>query len=289
MKRSRGETVFQVFLVLLMLLIFAVVALPILNIVSISLSESDAILSNSVGLYPKGFYTLAYREILTGSAFLRSLANTVGVTAVGTALSLMVIVLVAYALSKDFFGKKAATYFFVLTMYFSGGLIPTYLLIANYLGMRNTYFAYILPALVNVFYIIVVRSQVEALPASLVEAATIDGAGEFTIAFRIVIPTISPTIAAVSMFIALAKWNMWFPVMLYSNKESLWTLQYYLRAVVFDRFLVYSEMISSEGKPIPAQNYQMAAIVLVALPIVCIYPFVQKYFVKGILTGSVKG
>jgi len=200
--------------------------------------------------------------------------------------------MIAYALSKEFFfGKKLVTYFFVITMYFSGGLIPTYLVISNYLNLNNSYLAYILPSLVNVFYVIVVRSQLETVPQDLIDSGYIDGANEFRVLFNIILPVITPTIAAVSMFIALGRWNMWFPVLLYSTKENMWTLQYYLRNVVFGKFLENTKNAPQmvDADIIPPKNYQMASIILVALPIVSIYPFVQKYFVKGILAGSVKG
>lgn len=292
MKRTVPEKVFYVFNILFMLLIMSTVILPILNIISISLSSNEAVASNSVGLFPKGFETGAYVKIITDSVFLKSLLNTVGVTVIGTILSVLVTAMAAYSMSKKFFFKKFFTYYFVVTMYFSGGLIPTYLLVSKYLGLRNSYAAYVLPLLVNVFYMIVLRTQIESLPSSLMDAAQIDGANEYQTVFKIVLPLIVPTIAAISMFVALNKWNMWFPVLLYTSKKELWTLQYFLRAMVFDKLLAAMSdpgIDTSAEEIISPINYQMASIILVALPIVSIYPFVQKYFVKGILTGAVKG
>lgn len=292
MKRSLSERVFYGFNILVMILIMSTIVLPILNIISISFSSNEAVVSNSVGLLPKGFQTGAYVKILTDNVFLRSLINTVGVTVVGSVLSVLIITMAAYSMSKKFFGKKFFTYFFVVSMYFAGGLIPTYLLISKYLNMRNTYLAYILPMLVNVFYMIVLRTQIESLPSSLMDAAQIDGASEYHIIFLIVLPLITPTIAAITMFIALNKWNLWYPVLLYTSKQELWTLQYFLRAMVFDKLLAAMsnpELNTASESIISPINFQMASIILVALPIVSIYPFVQKYFVKGILTGAVKG
>lgn len=292
MKKSLSEKIFQVFDIMLMVFIMSTIILPIMNIISVSFSSTKAVNSNSVGLFPIGFQTVAYKKILTDSVFLRSLINTVFVTSVGTLLSVIVITLAAYGLSKRFYGKKTITYFFIVTMYFSGGLIPTYLLVSKYLNMRDTLLAYMLPYLVNVFYLIVLRSQIESLPPSLMESAHIDGANEYQTLFMIVLPLLAPTIAAVSMFIALNKWNMWFPVLLYSSKNETWTLQYFLRAMVFDKVL--AAMSNPEYNADPSDmtsplNFQNASIVLVAAPIVMIYPFVQKYFVKGIITGAVKG
>lgn len=292
MKRSFGEKVFQIFDIFLMVAVLSIIILPMMHIFSVSVSDSKAITTLKVGLFPVGFNMAAYKKIITDMVFARSFFNTVTITIINTFLSLIVITMVSYALSKGYFyGKKFITYFFVISMYFSGGLIPSYLLVSRYLKLNNTYLAYILPALVNVFYIIVVRSQIEAVPKDLVEAAFIDGAGEFTVLFRIIIPVVLPTIAAISMFVALGCWNMWFPVLLYANRKEMWTLQYYLRAVVFEKFLAATaDIVQVAGSDIiPPQNFQMASILLVALPIVAIYPFVQKYFVKGILVGSVKG
>lgn len=292
-KRATGEKLFQVFNIFLMIIIMASVLLPIMHIISVSVSDSRAITTLGVGLLPVGFKPDAYISIIGETIFMRSFINTIIITVISTILSLAIIIMVAYALSKKYFlGKSFFVYFFVITMYFSGGLIPSYLLVSKYLKLNNTYLAYILPILVNVFYIIVVKSQVEAIPTDLIEAAYIDGAGEYKILFRIVIPVIKPTAAAIGMFTILNCWNMWFPVLLYTDRREMWTMQYYLRAVVFEKFLANN----AENAPavvgadvIPPQNYQMACIILVSLPVVSIYPFVQKYFVKGILAGSVKG
>lgn len=291
MKKSLGEKIFQYFNILFMLAVIAIIILPFMNIISLSVSDREAILSNSVFLWPKGFNFAAYKKIIGSMVFIRSLINTIGIVVIGTFISIILTLMVSYALTKDFLGKKFATYYFLITMYFSGGLIPTYLIVTKYLNLRNTYAALILPYLISVFYIIVMRSQIENIPSSIFDAAYIDGANEFQTVFKIVLPTIIPTIAAISMFFALNKWNSWFPVMIYTDYEEFWTLQYYLRVVVLSKFLEArdsTELILEEAQ-IPEENFRMAAIILVALPIVSIYPFVQKYFVKGIISGAVKG
>jgi putative aldouronate transport system permease protein len=199
-----------------------------------------------------------------------------------------------YSLSKDFYGKKIVNYYFVITMYFSGGLIPTYLLITKTLKLTNNYLAIILPALVNVFYIVIIRTQIEQVPESLIESAWLDGAKEYQVLFKIIMPVIKPTIAAIGMFVALSAWNIWFNIMVYTPKQECWTLQYYLRQIITDPSLSAKEIeggadIIASKKLAHPKNYQSAAIVLVALPVVLIYPFVQKYFVKGMFVGSVKG
>lgn len=291
MKKTRGERIFQYFDIFIMLCIMALVIFPVLYIMSVSVSSQEAIQNNRITFYPIGFNTAAYADILDNATFLRSLFNTLFVTVAGTVLSVFMTLLVSYAMSREFPGKKIYTYFLVFTMYFSGGLIPTYIVYTRYLHLRNTYWVLFLPAIVNVFYIIVMRSQIEALPKSVHEAAYIDGASEIKTAFLITLPMISPTIAAIAMFFALNFWNSWFNVMVYEDSNKMWTLQYFLRAVVFDKFLTAAEdsTAATAESQIPAENFRMAAIVLTAAPIVAIYPFVQKYFVKGIIAGSVKG
>ena len=291
MKKSRQEIAFQVTDVIIMILVLLTIVLPFMHIFSVSVSSDESVTALSVGLLPKGFNVAAYKEILGQSVFLRSFANTVLVTIVTTAGSIFINFMAAYAFSKEFFAKRVITYFFVFTMYFGGGLIPTFILMTNWLHLTNNYLAFILPSLVNVFYIIIMRSQIESIPPSLGEAAVIDGATEFQVMTKIILPTMTATIAAICMFVALGMWNMWYPVMLYSNRREYWSLQYFLRIVVFEKSMDYqTEGLAgiSEAETFNPQNYQMAAIILVALPVVAIYPFIQKYFVKGILVGSVK-
>lgn len=290
MKVSAGRRVFQIFNLFIMLFICAVIVMPLMHVLAISVSNGKAILNMDVGLIPKGFNTQVYSEIIVSKLFLRSLVNSVGVTIVFAIAAVIVCVMASYAFSRKFFGKTALSYYFVITMYFSGGLIPTYLLISKYLKMYNTYLPLILPGLVSVFYILVIRSQIEQIPPSLTEAAIIDGANQFRVLFSVIIPSIKPTLAAICMFLVLGKWNSWFDVLVYVRDDKMWTLQYFLRMVVFSKDLMQDMTQAIDvNSVITAENYKMAAIILVALPVVCVYPFVQKYFVKGMLAGSVKG
>lgn len=293
-KTSAGEIVFAIFNTVLLLLVTSTIVLPLLNIFSVSTSEARAILNREVGLWPIGFNMSAYIDVLSRDVFKSSFINSVGLTAVYTFLALAINTLAAYGFSKPFFGKKVIMYLFVFTMYFGGGLIPTYMLVTQTLGLFNSYLAYILPALVNVFYMIVIRSQIEALPPSLSEAAELDGANEYQLFLHIIIPSVTSTLAAIGMFLALSMWNMWYSVLLYTNKDRMWTLQYMLRAIVFEQAMRGDDTLAAQAAAVSVEdsftpaNFQNAAIILVAMPIVCIYPFVQKYFVKGILVGAVK-
>lgn len=294
MKITKSRAAFNFINGFVLILFCMLIILPFMHIISVSISDKDAIIKMSVGILPKGFNFGAYKEIITEKVFLRALVNTVFLTAAVTVLGVLVDIMAAYCFSRKFFGKKVITYIFIFTMYFTGGLIPLYLVVTRYLHMFNSYFALLLPGLVNVWYIIIVRTQIEAIPDSLTEAAKIDGAKDYQVLFSIIIPAITSTIAAIGMFIALTAWNQWFNVMIFTDKKELWTLQYYLRCVVFDKTISQTGQAARATaaaaglQTLTAENFQMAAIVLVALPIIAIYPFMQKYFVSGILTGSVK-
>lgn len=289
MKVSAGRYVFKGINLLFMLFICAIILFPFMHILALSFSKSSAAVGMEVGIIPHGFTLDAYRETIVSSRFLRALVNSIGLTAVHTVLSLLVCVMAAYAFSMKFYGKTVINCYFVITMYFSGGLIPSYLLVAKQLKLYNTYWAILLPGLVSVFYIIIMRSQIEQIPPSLMEAALVDGATQIQVLFYIIVPTIMPTLAAVCMFLVLDKWNSWFEVLVYVRDDSLWTLQYYLRAVVFSKELsIDLNKVNVVHSDVTGENFRMAAIILVALPVVCVYPMVQKYFVKGILVGSVK-
>ncbi|MEN6316317.1 MAG: carbohydrate ABC transporter permease [Clostridiaceae bacterium] len=297
-KKSFSRKTFDVFNSLFMILLSASVIFPFIHIISISLSKKDYIMSKSVGLIPKGFNLGAYRIIITDDIFQRAFANTIFLTAVITILSMIVNVIASYAFTKNFYGKKFINYIYLITMFFSGGIIPYFILIAQKLHWYNNFCALIFPALVSYYYIIIIRSQIATIPSSLIESAYIDGANELRTIVHIVIPSILPTIAAISMFTAIGAWNQWFPNLLFTDKKSLWTLQYYLRAIVLEKSMdykmLYNIQYSSQGtlfneSALTSVNYQMAAIIVVIIPVASIYPFIQKHFVKGILLGSVKG
>jgi len=291
MKVSIGKRVFDICNFLIMVCLCSTIVLPFIHIFAVSVSDSTYITNMQVGLFPKGFYLKAYEELVVNRVFVRTFVNTVIITIVFSFLSVLICVMASYAFSRKFYGKKTINYFFILTMYFNGGLIPTYLIVSRYLSMYNTYAALIIPGLVSVFYIIVMRTQIEQIPVSLTEAAIIDGANQFQVLFKVIIPTVKPTIAAISMFLILGKWNSWFDVLIYIRDKNKWTLQYYLREIVFMHELAVESdaLVKVDQTIVTAQNYKMAAIILVALPVIALYPFVQKYFVKGMLAGSIKG
>ncbi len=213
MKVTVEKRIFDVLNFLFMLSLCAVIVLPFVHIIAVSLSHGQAVTRMEVGLWPVSPTWSAYEKMVINRTFIRSFINTIVVTIVYTSAAIVICVMSAFVFSKEFFGKKVLNYYFVITMYFSGGLIPTYIWVARYLKLYNSYWVLVIPGLVSVFYIIVVRTQIQQIPISLTEAAIIDGATQAQVLFKVIIPSIKPTIAAISMFLILGKWNGWFDVL----------------------------------------------------------------------------
>ena len=294
MKRiSSSRIMFNIINFLLLMTIVLSILLPFFHVVSISLSSKEYIIKKAVTFWPKGFEISAYKNMITKPLFISAFINSVLVTACYTFFFVLINLMAGFAFTKKFIFKKVLIYYFLIPMYFSGGLIPTYILVTQYLKWYNTYFALIIGQFFSFFYMVIIRSQIEAIPSELSESARIDGAGEFSVLFKIILPTVKGTIAAVAMFAVLGKWNSWFDVMIYTNKNSMWNLQYFLRTIIMDKTMLkdilVSDMLTNADTNITSENYKMAAIMLVSLPIISVYPFVQKYFVKGLLVGAVKG
>lgn len=268
------------------IVILVLVLLPFVIVVSTSLSSNVAI-SRAGGLvvFPTDLSLDAYREIISGGVVGRALVVSLAVTAVGTAISLTATVLAAYGLSRrGSYGHRVILTFVLLTLLFTPGIIPTYLAVKQY-GLLDQYWALILPTAVNAFNLIIVRNFFMGIPQELLDAARIDGAGEWRILRTIMIPLSKAVIAVVGMFYAVAYWNSFFNALLYLSDESKWPLQLVLRIFVLQGQAVE---VSSEVPP-PQQALQMAIVVLAILPVVIAFPFVQRHFTKGVVVGAVKG
>ena len=247
------------------------------------------------GLYflPRKLSFASYKDILTRSTFLHSILVTLARTAVGTPLAVLATTALAYVLSrKELLWKKPITLLFIFTMYFGGGLVPYYMVLKN-LGMLNNFIVFIFPNLVSVYNMILVRNYIEGMPDALFEAAKIDGANDLTIFFRLVLPLSKPIIATVAVFVAVGHWNSWFDVMLYNSSGKWDTLQVYLRKILLESEQA-SRLLSEQKqyafmKNLTTSSIRAATTMIVTIPIVCIYPFLQKYFVGGITIGAVKG
>lgn len=293
-KFSTGDISFNIFNYSLMILISVVTLYPFLNVLAISLNNSVDTVKGGITIFPREFTFLNYTQILKTDALITSIIISVLRTVIGTATGIICTGMVAFTISRrDFFAGKFVTILYVITMYVSGGLIPEYMLIRN-LHLTNNFMVYILPGLISVFNVIVLRSFIDGLPFELQESAKLDGANDFIIFYKIIFPLCLPAIATLSLFIAVGQWNSWFDTYLYtSSNKNLTTLQFELQKILLSsqssgRQDIYgsSDMISQ--KRISPESIRMAMTIVATVPILLVYPFVQKYFMKGLTLGAVK-
>ena len=271
-------------------LIFTIVCFyPFLYVVAMSFSSTNAILSGKVVLFPVEFQLTAYEEILKKKQIWDSIGVTIQSTLFGTALSLVLTILAAYSLSKkDLKGRKILAGLILFTMYFGGGIIPT-LLVVKGVGLYDTVASLYIPNAVSVFNFIVIRTFFRELPPDLEEAAFLDGANHLQILSRVVMPLSKPIIATIGLFYAVGYWNDYFSALLYIQDPTKYSLQLRLRSLLFTEELNTIGAGDMAGTPVMAESLKMASIVVGTIPIILIYPWLQKYFVKGVMLGSVKG
>ena len=272
-----------IFLVLLALLCF----LPLLNLLAISLSGKAAANSGRVVFWPIDFTTLAYEKTFRNGNFLRSLGISFLRTFVGTAFSMFVIITAGYALSKEFKGRTALMWFFVFTMLFSGGLIPSYMVNTS-LGLKNSFWVYILPGAFGCYNLILIMNFFKTIPKSLEEAALIDGAGFFTVLRKIYLPLSKAGLATVALFIMVGNWNEWFTGILYMSDTKNYPLASFLQVIVVQGNQQDLAMDPTSAAMMSERTIKAAQVFIGALPILLVYPFLQKYFVTGIVMGAVK-
>lgn len=288
-KESFGERMYT-FLVYALLACFCLLILiPLLHIIAGSFSDPMALLRGEVSLLPKGFTLDMYTKVFKDSDIWNGYWNTIVYTVVGTCISVALTACGAYPLSrKDFFGRNVIMGLFAFTMFFTGGMIPTYLLVKQ-LGMLNTIWALVLPSAVSTYNLIIMRTFFQTtIPNELVESASLDGCNDLGVFFRIVIPLAAPIFAVMVLFYGVAQWNSWFPALLYISDRELYPLQMVLREVLIQSDI--SNMAGASGDvEIIGDGLKYATMVVATLPIMCLYPFLQKYFVKGVMIGAVKG
>ncbi len=277
------------------LVLFTVmIIVPFANIIALSLSSSEAITMGKVSLWPVGLNVESYKVVLSNVSFLTAFRNSVFLTVVNTALVISTALLAAYALShKDFVGRRAILTYYLIPLYFSGGLIPTYLLVTNILHLDNTFLALILPVVTSPFLIVIFTNTIRQLPRDLFDAAEIDGAGDITIIFRVVMPLMLPMVAAFIVYNAVNYWNDWANCLYYIRDPGKYTLSYKLRELINNVSQEYDarnlvKTVVNVGLVHP-DNVRGAALLISILPIVVVYPFVQKYFIHGVIVGAVKG
>lgn len=287
---KRGLTLADYINYCLLLFISLVCLFPFLYVFSVSFTDPKTYIPLQFYLFPEKWSLAAYKYILSTNSFENAMKSTVFITVVGTVLNLAVTFTMAYGLTKTGLpGRKMIMGAVVFTLVFSAGLVPTYLLVKQ-LGLLNSYWALIWPSLTNAWSLIVVKSFMDALPSELEDAAKIDGCNDLGVFMRIVIPLSMPAIAAFSLFFAVAHWNTYFNALMYLSDTEKWTLQVLVKTLVIDSDSngVGAAGASDEGI-VPQETIRMAAILLSMAPILVVYPFLQKYFAKGVLLGSVKG
>ena len=288
--KTAGDKIFHWGIMIFLTAAVAVAIIPFFNIISVSLSSSEAITKGEVSLFPIGFNTEAYKTVLNDASMIFSLGYTIALTLIYTLLAMLVTLCGAYALAQQrLYGRKIFMTIIVITMYFDSGVIPQYLLNKS-LGITNTALVLVLPCLLSAYNMIVLKTFVEDIPASIEESARIDGATDFTIMFKIILPLLKPAIATVSLFYAVSRWNTFQDVIYYIQNTSLFTLQYKLQMMI--DISQSNELTQFEGanlSKLTPENLKSASIIFAAVPIMAVYPFAQKYFVKGVTLGSVKG
>ena len=296
-KESLQDRIFLAFVYVFVAAALIVTLYPLIYILSASISDPSYVNSGEMWLLPMGITWEGYRLIFANNDIWTGYMNTIIYTVVGTLINLIVTVPAAYALSRpEFYGKKFFGIFMIITMFVSGGLIPTFLLVRN-LGMMNTMWALIIPGATSVFHIIVTRTFFQQnIPREMEEAAIIDGCSDFAMFIRIILPLSMPIIAVMALFFGVGHWNSWFSALIYLNDRSLFPLQLILREI-----LVQQDMFSMpdiiDGQTAQmmhtrqqlSQVLQYGVMIVSTLPIIMVYPFLQKYFVKGVMIGSLKG
>ena len=290
--KTKGEKGFDVFNVILMCLLIILFLYPILNVLAISLSSSFPVQRGEVTFYPIHITGKAYHNIFNNQHIWRSYANTIYVAAAGCVLGMIFSTAAAYPLAfGDFYGKKLYAFMILFTMWFGGGMIPSYLVMRN-LKLLDTHWALIFSSLAPAYYIIILRSFFQSIPISLIESAKLDGANDVVCMTRIVIPVSKPVLATVALWFIVGHWNSFLPPLMYLNDTDKYTLQVVLHDIVLQAsgklYEVEAAVHAGEGSMVIPQQVQNAVIFVSLIPMLMIYPFLQRYFVKGILIGSVK-
>ena len=290
MKRSGAEIRFSIANYLILAVCGAITLLPLVHVLSQSVSENAGVLGGKVSVYPIGFQLHTYDFVLTETGFLRSLGVSVFITAVGTLMAVFFSAVVAFPLSKSWLrGRKAFLSLFVVAMVFYPGIVPRYLLM-RYLGLLNTVWVLIIPKILNIYYMILIKNYFEGLPEELEESARIDGASNLKVLIAVVIPIAKPIMATIAIFYAVEFWNNFFAAMMFITKAQLKPVQLFLLELIRQvNDPLALQDVSKDFVDVLPQTVRSAGIVLTIVPIMLVYPFLQRHFVKGLVIGSVKG
>jgi len=285
-KKSTGEIAFNVINTVVLIILGLTTLLPFIHLVSVSISESHFVQSGNIGLLPKGFNIAPYKYVIHNPKILSAYSITILVTVVGTIISILVTSLMAYPLGKkDLVGRKVIMKLIIFTMIFNGGLVPNYILIRN-LGLINSVWSMILPVAVSAWNLIILKNFFQSIPESLEEAANIDGCSDIGILFKIIIPLSLPAISTIALFYAVPYWNTFMSAVMYINKADRFPLQVFLRQLVVAGDTGDLASVGISG--VSSEALKAASIMAATIPILLVYPFIQNYFVKGVMVGSIK-
>lgn len=296
-KKSIGYTIFKVFVVIFMLLVSVAFLFPYLNIIAKALNDSTDTSLGGITIFPRKFTLVNIQQVLSDTAIVRSSIISVLRVIIGTVIAIVILFFAAYALTKPGLrGRSAIVVFLSIPMFISGGLIPQYILYSK-LHMLNTFLIYIIPGAFSFYNMVVIRSYLQTIPSSLAESARLDGAGEVKILFRIILPLSMPILATITLWLAVHHWNDWTSTLYFVTKKNLYTLQYLLHQVIQESSRLQANNMQAlmEGRDIGTASQQTtpealkaAQIFVTTIPIICVYPWLQKYFMKGIMVGSIK-
>ena len=291
MKATKGEKTFYSINYIVLALFGLSCLLPLLNIIAVSLSGSDAIMSGTVSIFPREFSLDSYKLLFEGTNVMGAFKNSIVITVVGVILNMLFTILAAYPLSrKYFYGRKFFTMAMVFTMLFGAGMIPSYMLV-KFLGLTNTYWAIWIPGLVSTYNMLVMKSFFEGIPEELIEAARIDGCSEVRLLVSIILPLSKAVLATLTLFYGVGNWNNFMGVLIYINETSKYNLSVFVQQMIQSQSLL--QQVASENiediSQITPEGIKSAGIMVMVVPLMLVYPFLQKYFVKGVMLGSVKG
>jgi putative aldouronate transport system permease protein len=293
MKATTDRIIFNAIGYVMVTFFSLVCLIPFILVISSSITSEEYIIQHGYSLIPKAISFEGYRiSLMNPTSILKAYGVTILVTVIGTFLSVFLCTMTGYVLQrKDFKWRNTISFYFFFTTLFNGGLVPWYILCVQYLHLKNSIFALFVPGLISVWNILIVKGFMRSIPYEITESAKLDGAGDFKIFISIIIPVSKPVIATLGLFTALGYWNDWFSSLLFITNENLFTLQYYLYKLV-GSVQALRNVMDKAGiivPTLPVESMKMALTVIVTGPIIFLYPFVQKYFVKGLTIGSVKG
>ncbi len=294
-KSSLSEKLIQAIIYFLLIALCLIILLPCINVLALSFNEGTDAAKGGIYFWPRVFTLANYKEVFADGSIMNAYKITIARTVIGTAASLLVTSLAAYSLKEAKLpGRKLITMLITFTMLFSGGMIPTYIQY-NKLHLLNSFWVYVVPSLVSVTYLLMMRTFFESIPESLEESAKLDGCGHFKIYTKIMLPLSKPVIAVVGLYTAVNHWNDWFSGSFYMKSSELWPVQTVLQQML-SRAMASQQEITSVGQAIArnantvtSDSLKMAAVIVTTIPILCVYPFVQKYFAQGAMIGAVKG